>query len=165
MYSGNFHKWLCAPKGSAFLHVRPEHHDIVDPLVISHGWHAGSDFVERNEWGGTRDIAPFLTVPAAIEYQREHAWDNVRARCHKLAATAQAQLSDYYGLTPLSCDQFAQMVTVPLPDCDVEAVKERLYKEYRIEVPVGIFIDQCGIRISVQAYTIRPTRSPSSSRR
>ena len=57
MYSGNFHKWLCAPKGSAFLHVRPEHHNWIDPLVVSHGWVAGSDFVERNEWSGTRDIA------------------------------------------------------------------------------------------------------------
>ena len=152
MYSGNFHKWLCAPKGSAFLHVRSEHHDIIDPLVISHGWYAGSDFVERNEWGGTRDIAPFLTVPAAIEYQREHNWDTVRARCHQFAATAQAQLCDHYGLPPFSCDQFAQMVTIPLPDCDVVAVKERLYEEYRIEVPVVKFIGQCGIRISVQAY-------------
>lgn len=152
MYSGNFHKWLCAPKGSAFLHVRSERHDVIEPLAVSHGWTAGSDFVERNEWSGTRDIAPFLTVPAAIEFQRAQAWDRVRADCHELAAAAQRQLCDHYGLPPLSRDQFAQMVTVPLPNCDAAAVQQRLYAEHGIEVPVGEFAGQCGIRISVQAY-------------
>lgn len=151
MYSGNFHKWLCAPKGSAFLHIRAEHHDWIDPLVVSHGWTAGSDFVEQNEWGGTRDIAPFLTVPAAIDYQRAHDWHRVRAACHELAAKAQDDLCDHYGLQPLSRDQFAQMVTIPLPDCDSAAVKTRFY-EHHIEVPVGEFAGQCVIRISVQAY-------------
>ena len=152
MYSGNFHKWLCAPKGSAFLHVRPEHHDIIEPLAVSHGWTAGSDYVERNEWSGTRDIAPYLTVPAAIEYQRAHGWDRVRAECHELAARAQHELCDRYGLPSLSRDQFAQMVTIPLPPCDAAAIQQRLYSEHRIEVPLGEMAGFCGIRISVQAY-------------
>ena len=152
IYSGNFHKWLCAPKGSAFLHARREHHDWIDPLVVSHGWVEGSGLVERNEWSGTRDIAPYLTVPAAIEYQRVHDWERVRADCHALAARAQKELCERYGLPPLSRDQFAQMVTIPLPHCDAAAVKERLYAEHRIEVPLGELAGQCGIRISVQAY-------------
>ncbi len=152
IYSGNFHKWLCAPKGSGFLHARAEHHDWIDPLAVSHGWAAGSDFVERNDWGGTRDIAPFLTVPAAIDYQRDHQWDRVRAACHALADAAQRELCAHYGLQPLSRDQFAQMVTVPLPACDGAAVQKQLYDEYRIEAPVGEFAGQGGIRISVQAY-------------
>lgn len=152
IYSGNFHKWMCAPKGSGFLHVRREHHPMIEPLVISHGWRAGSGFVERNEWGGTRDIAPFLTVPSAINFLREHDWDRVRADCHRLAARAQAQICARYGLQPYSRDQFAQMVTIPLPDCDVSAVKDRLYDEFHIEVPLGIYAGRCGIRVSVQAY-------------
>ncbi len=152
MYSGNFHKWLCAPKGAGFLQVRPEHHAMIEPLVISHGWCEGNGFVERNEWGGTRDIAPFLTVPAAIDYLRDNNWNKVRADCHRLAAQAQTQLCDRYGLQPFSRNQFAQMVTIPLPDCDAAKVKTELYDTYRIEVPVGSFGGQCGIRLSVQAY-------------
>ncbi|MCY3779748.1 MAG: aminotransferase class V-fold PLP-dependent enzyme [Chloroflexi bacterium] len=152
IYSGNFHKWMCAPKGSGFLHVRPEHQAMIDPLVISHGWREGSGFVERNEWGGTRDIAPFLTVPAAIDFLREHDWDKVRARCHKLAARAQAEICARYGLRPLSRNQFAQMVTIPLPECKAAAVKEQLYDTYGIEVPIGRYFDRCGVRVSVQAY-------------
>ena len=151
-YSGNFHKWMCAPKGSGFLHVRREHHELIEPLVISHGWREGSGFVERNEWGGTRDIAPFLTVPDAIDFLHEHDWDKVRARCHQLAARTQAEICARYGLWPLSCDHFAQMVTIPLPDCDIVKVKEELYDTYGIEVPVGKYFDRCGIRVSVQAY-------------
>ena len=152
IYSGNFHKWLCAPKGSAFLHVRPEHHDLIDPLVISHGCYPGSDFVERHDWQGTRDIASYLTVPAAIEYQRANNWESVRLACHQLAASAQTRLCEHFGTQPYSVDQFAQMVTIPLPDCDAADVQRRLYGDYRIEVPVGKFNDQCGIRVSVQAY-------------
>ena len=152
VYSGNFHKWVCSPKGSAFLHVRAEHHDLIDPLIVSHGGHADADFRERHEWQGTRDIAAYLTVPAAIEFQREHHWHRVRATCHQLAADAQARLCEHFELEPLSQRQFAQMVTIPLPDCDAAAVKQRLYDEFRIEAPVGRFEDQCGIRLSLQAY-------------
>ena len=100
----------------------------------------------------TRYRQPYLTVPAAIEFQREHNWDRVRAECHELAVMAQRQLCDHFGLPPLSQNQFAQMVTIPLPNCDAAAVQKRLYAEHRIEVPLGEFAGQCGIRVSVQAY-------------
>lgn len=152
MYSGNFHKWLCAPKGAAFLHVRQEHHEMIDPLVISHGWRADADFNERHEWQGTRDISAYLTVPTAIDYQQKHHWRQIRADCHALARWTQAQLCDRFGLEPLSADRFSQMVTVPLPECDAAAVQKRLYAEFKIEVPVGRFEGDCGIRVSFQAY-------------
>lgn len=152
MYSGNFHKWLCAPKGSGFLHVRPQHQALIDPLVISHGVYEGSDFVERNEWLGTRDIAAFLTVPAAIDFQRQHDWPAVIAECHRLAALAQSRLCDCFGLAPYSEHQFSQMVTIPLPDCDVELIRRQLYDQHRIEAPLVAFQDRCGIRVSVAAY-------------
>ncbi len=152
IYAGNFHKWLCAPKGAGFLHVRREHHDWLEPLVISHGWRAGSDFVERNEWGGTRDIAAFLTVPAAIDFLRMHDWVSLVAGCHDLAAQAQDRICQRYDLESYSQEQFAQMVTIPLPACDATQMKAQLYDEYRIEIPVGMFMGRCGLRLSVAVY-------------
>ena len=74
-YSGNLHKWLMSPKGSAFLYARKEMQHLVEPLVVSWGWEAEkpgpSRFVDEQEWTGTRDIAAFLSVPAAIQFQRE----------------------------------------------------------------------------------------------
>ncbi len=152
IYAGNFHKWLCAPKGAGFLHVRREQHDWLEPLVISHGWRDDSDFVERNEWGGTRDIAAFLTVPAAIDFLQMHDWDSLVADCHDLAAQAQDHICQRYDLEPYSQEQFAQMVTIPLPACDAAQMKARLYDEYRIEIPLGMFMGRCGLRLSVAAY-------------
>src|SRR3970282_2315725 len=56
VYAGNCHKWLCAPKGSAFLWARPEHQGWIEPLVISWGYHEEADFGERHGWTG--DNAP-----------------------------------------------------------------------------------------------------------
>ena len=151
-YSGNFHKWLCSPKGSAFLHVRKEHHHMIVPNTISHGWYEGADFFTQNEWQGTRDVAAYLTVPTAIEFLQENNWEQVRADCHELAVMTQSRLCDNFGLDPISENQFSQMVTIPLPDCDLEEVKNRLYDEFNIEVPMTALDDKPHIRVSFQAY-------------
>ncbi len=154
-YTGNCHKWLCAPKGSGFLHARREHHAALEPLVISWGWLPDSDFVKQNQWQGTRDIAAFLSVPAAIDFQREHNWDMVQAECHSLASAARGRISSLFDLTPVQPDStewFMQLVTVPLPDCDPIVVKAQLYDNYRVEVPLTAYNGQNLIRVSFQGY-------------
>ena len=156
VYSGNCHKWLCAPKGSAFLHVRAEHHRWVEAMIVSWGW-ADTDatFVKRNQWQGTRDIAAFLTVPAAIDYQAANDWDAVRARCHDLASACRRQIGELTGLEPIcpdSPDWFAQMVACRLPPVDRVDLKRRLYDEFRVEAPLTGSAEGDMIRVSFQAY-------------
>src|SRR5206468_11961061 len=64
-YTGNCHKWLCAPTGAAFLYARHTTHAGIDPLVVSWGWQTdgSATFVDQLEWQGTRDIAAYLSVP------------------------------------------------------------------------------------------------------
>lgn len=154
VYSGNFHKWLCAPKGAAFLHVRRALHPVVEPLVISWGWGAGNDFVTQNQWQGTRDVAAFLSVPSAIEFQRQNDWTAVYARCHALAAATREQVAACSGLAPLAVgdDWFGQMVSLPLPESDIEALKTALYEQYRIEIPILRWGGRVLARASFQAY-------------
>ncbi len=162
-YGGNLHKWLCAPKGAGFLYARPESQNLLKPLVVSWGYESespsGSQFVDHHEWWGTRDVAAFLSVPAAIEFQEKHDWNRVRAACHELAKEAQSRICEWTGLPPLHADAdgwFGQMVSVPLPvDADLAALKVRLYDGYRIEVPLIEWNGRKLVRVSIQGYNTR----------
>jgi isopenicillin-N epimerase len=161
-YGGNLHKWLCAPKGAGFLYARPEMQHLLKPLVVSWGYESitpgASVFVDQHEWWGTRDIAAFLSVPAAIKFQQDHDWAAVRIECHELLKDAQRRICEMTGLAPLhasrqSDDWFAQLAAAPLPvNTDLAVLKTRLYDEYRVEVPLIEWKDRKLIRVSVQGY-------------
>lgn len=155
-YTGNCHKWMCTPKGSGFLYVRPEFHAAIEPLIISWGWTDDATFVQRNQMQATRDPAAYLAVPAGIEYLEAHNWEEVRARCHALGVELREQIADWSDQQQLAPESFfGQMFTAPLPPCDPQVVKERLYNEYHIEVPVMTFKDRQYVRVSFQGYTTR----------
>jgi len=161
-YSGNLHKWLCSPKGAGFLYARPEVQDVLEPLVVSWGYEAekpgSSQFVDYQEWQGTRDVAAFLSVPAAIEFQIKHDWDKVQEACHVLAVEVEARICKLTGLPSLYSDDawFAQMISAVLPvGTDIVALKEFLYAERRIEVPLMEWNGKKLIRISIQGYNSR----------
>ena len=158
-YGGNLHKWLCAPKGAGFLYARPEVQHLLKPLVVSWGYESeapsGSTLVDYHEWMGTRDLAAFLSVPAAIEFQEKHDWDRVRADCHGLAREALNQIETLTGIPSYYPDDswYVQMFAAPLPDSiNVLQFKTRLYDKYRIEAPVHEWNEKKLIRISIQGY-------------
>lgn len=162
-YGGNLHKWLCAPKGAGFLYARPEVQSMLKPLIVSWGYESetpgDSQFIDYNEWWGTRDISAFLAVPMAIQFQQEQAWAEVRAACHRLAVETWQRLHDLTGQAPLHSDPdtwFAQMAIATLPaDSDLVSLKSRLYDEYRIEIPLIAWNEKKLIRLSVQGYNSR----------
>lgn len=160
VYSGNCHKWMLAPKGSAFLHVRRELQHLIEPLVVSWGWESeepsDSQFVDWHEWTGTRDISAFLSVPAAIRFMEQHDWRAVSNRCgellrdfvpHILGATGQEELS------PATAEWFTQMASFVIPTNDWEGLKTRLYDKHQIEAPTIWWNDRTLLRISVNAYS------------
>ncbi|HEY9153205.1 MAG TPA: aminotransferase class V-fold PLP-dependent enzyme [Anaerolineales bacterium] len=158
-YGGNLHKWLCAPKGAGFLYARPEVQPLLKPLVVSWGYESeapsGSTLVDYHEWMGTRDLSAFLSVPAAIEFQKKHDWDRVRADCHGLAREALNQIEKLTEIPSYYPDDswYAQMFAAQLPDSvDVLKFKARLYDKYRIEAPVHEWNGKKLIRISIQGY-------------
>ena len=161
-YLGNCHKWLCAPKGAGFLYARPERQQLLDPLIISWGWEAerpgASRFLDHYEWAGTDDPAAYLSVPAAIAFQREHDWSRVRAACHQLVGEARDRLEAITGLPQLAPDSvewWGQMASIPLPGTDAHRIKEALWDDHKIEIPVMLRDGQIYTRISIQAYNRR----------
>lgn len=167
-WSGNLHKWLNCPKGSAFLYARREVQHLIEPLVVSWGWNRGDEvaglldlgdsksrFIDEQEWQGTRDPAAFLSVPAAIRFQADHNWPQVRHDCHELLQEARRRIEELTGLPPICPDSpewYAQMAAFLLPACDGAALKRRLYDEYRVEVPITEWRDRQLVRVSVQGY-------------
>lgn len=159
-YVGIAHKWLCAPKGTAFLYAKPSMQDLLNPLVISWGWEprnpGPSKFVEFHEWQGSRDISAYLAVPDAIKFQEDHDWSRVRSRCRELAMFAQAEVGRLVNIPawhPPSPEWHGQVVCAPLPAKvdDVELLR-RLRYEYQIDVSLDRFREIPRVRISIQAY-------------
>ncbi len=156
-YLANCHKWLASARGAGFLYARPEMQALLEPLVVSWGWESempsGSEFQDWFGWLGTDDPSPYLSVPMAIEFQREHDWPTVRQECHRLAAWTRervAELTEMEHICPE--DWFGQMCVLPLPVGTLDKLGTRLWDEYHIEIPHIRWNGREFVRISIQAY-------------
>jgi len=161
-YVGNCHKWLMAPKGSAFLHARREMQDRLRPLLTSHRLSDDTPpelrFCRTHERRGTRDMAAFLAIPEALAFGREQNWDAVRWACHELLIETIQRAVDAFGaqsLVPPSREWFAQMALVPLPPCDAGTLSRVLWQAHRVEVPVLGYRGRSYLRLSIQGYNSR----------
>jgi isopenicillin-N epimerase len=170
-YVGHGHKWLCAPKGAAFLHVRRDRQETVRPTVISHGANAVLPGVSRFrlefDWAGTDDPTPALCLPAAIRFLGgllPGGWDALRARNRALAVDARRLLCAAVGTAPPSPDALiGALAAVPLPDDPslpaptfgvLDPLQVELYERFKIEVLVNAFpaAPRRVMRISAHAY-------------
>ncbi len=152
-YTGNCHKWMCAPKGSAFLYAKKTYQATMQPAFISWGYH-DARFTQRIEMQGTRDPAASLTVPAALHYIEAHNWAAMQEESRALIESVWHKFHAITGQQPIAQpDWFAQMVAVPLPpSTDTVELKARLYDDYQIEVPVHRWLDIPLIRVAIQGY-------------
>ena len=135
-YTGNAHKWLCAPKGAAFLHVRRNLQPSVHPAVISHGYapEAGSArFRAEFDWTGTSDPTPFLSVGAALDFVGgllPGGWPDVMATNRALALEARSILCAAVGTQPAAPESMiGSIASVPLPAAAPGSPAERLDHE------------------------------------
>jgi isopenicillin-N epimerase len=173
-YTGNLHKWVCAPKGAAFLWAREDKQAALQPAVISHGNNrprpGHTAFQDRFDWAGTSDPTPWLCVGEAIRWMGSllpGGWRELRTRNHHLAITARRLLTARFEVaTPCPERLLGAMATIPLParfqgvaptgKLDPEQVQ--LYDHFGLEVPfnrVGEPALRC-LRISAQLYNSRP---------
>lgn len=160
-YIGNCHKWLMAPKGSAFLYARPDKQPLVNPLIVSWGsgenkiFSTGSEFLDHLQWWGTKDPSAYLTVPTAIKFQSDHKWINVGEGCHELAEQAMDRICQLVKRDSLYMDNksFNQMAISPLPRIsNLTQLKLDLLNDYSVEIPFVEWNNQQFIRVSIQGY-------------
>lgn len=169
-YTANCHKWLCAPKGAAFLHVRRDRQQQVRPLVISHGATAPrpdrSRFRQELDWVGTDDPSAYLTVPDAIRFLQQllpGGLEALLAHNHALALQARGVLCTALGIEPPAPDEMlGSMVTLPLPAdlvpaaaaAGMDPLQELLFRQHGVEVPVFVWpsSERRWLRFTAQAY-------------
>jgi isopenicillin-N epimerase len=156
--AGNLHKWYFAPRGCALLWVRPERAAALHPTVISHGY--GDGLAAEFGWTGTRDVTPYLSVPAALSFHHSLGGRSLMERNRALAAEAAALLAGAWGTEAagLPHQRFA-MTALRVPGSERCATEEaarhlhgRLLQRHRIQVPVFPFAGALWLRISAQAY-------------
>ena len=168
--TSNCHKWLCAPKGTAFLHVRKDLQSQIHPLTISHGmsFPLGDTTRFRHEfdWTGTRDLTGHCTLPVLIDRMAklvEGGWSSIMKRNHDLAIEGRNILCQRLGISaPCPEDMISCIATLPLPSSssggiplhEPDPLHETLQKKYGIQIPVWSWESPQGryIRISAQLY-------------
>jgi isopenicillin-N epimerase len=165
-YGGNCHKWLCAPKGTGFLHAAPEVQDRLRHVFV--GWGYSREGRTRGDdggllingrpamWGletcGTRDLACFAAVAAAVDHQDAIGKDRVALRGRRLAAYLRDRLSGF---------DWAQLLTPTVPEMSGSISSYHLkgfegldlHKSYRITAPAGKRDgDLTWLRVSTHIY-------------
>ncbi len=161
-YTGNCHKWLCAPKGSAFLYVQPDRQAQIRPLTISHGANSPrrdrSRFRLEFDWMGTPDPTSHLSVPAAVQFMGTllpGGWAELMQTNHHLAIAARAHLCATLDTPPPCPDPLlGSLAVIPLPPGDWQSLHDQLLHRYGIEVPIIPWGNPGGrqVRISAQIY-------------
>ena len=168
-YTGNLHKWVCAPKGAAFLYVRENRRYGVRPIAISHGANSPrtdrSRFWSEFDWTGTFDPSAWLAVPEAIRFVGSLAggWPEVMRRNHALALRGRDILVRALGIPPPAPDDMlGSMAAVPLPDGNAstapslygDPMQDVLLERFKIEVPIVPWPHppKRVLRISAQLY-------------
>jgi isopenicillin-N epimerase len=170
-YTGNFHKWTCAPKGAAMLWVRRDLQPRVRPLVTSHG--ANSPRKDRTrfrlefDWGGTDDPTPYLCVPDAIRFLGgllPGGWPALMAHNRRTALAMRTRLAARLGVElPCPDDMIGTLAALPLPDAPTvdaapsayqTALQTALVERHRVQVPIVVWpaAPRRLVRISAQVY-------------
>jgi isopenicillin-N epimerase len=173
-YTGNCHKWMCAPKSLGFVWAREDKRAGVRPTVISHGANAPVPREQRFrlefDWLGTTDPSAALSLPAAIETLAglvPGGWPEVRRRNRVLVRAGRRRLLEVLGGEPPAPEaMLGSMATVPIPAdapfparqsrsaLDRDPLHEALFRDHAIEVPVLSCPAHPGrmLRISAQLY-------------
>jgi len=160
-YTGNGHKWLCAPKGAAFLHVRRDRQAGLHPCAISHGYSTG--FHGEFDWTGTCDPTPWLCLPESIRFLgelRPGGWPELMAANRALALQARDLLCESFDADPPAPDALlGAMASIPLPEARPGSSAARLgpeglalwFRERGVETWLYSW-PQPVIRVSAQLY-------------
>lgn len=158
-FTGTTHKWLLTPKGSSFLYVKKDKQAEFEPLIISWGYESDtpshSQFLDENEFQGTRDISAFLTLPCAFKFLEENNWKERTDICKQLILEYYPKFCELLNskpICPVTSEFLGQMCSIPINTLKPLELKELLFNKYNIEIPITQLNGNFYIRITLNAY-------------
>ena len=160
-YTASLHKWLCAATGSGFLYAHPRVQPWVQPAVLSWGrLHPGElgAWTDEFNWQGTRDPTSYLTIPTAIDFMETKGLPEFRTYAGSLARYGADLVSEAFGIPrpTLAEDWHGTMCLAELPPGESIPLREALWEQYQIHIPIVEWQDQRLIRISAHWYNSPP---------
>jgi isopenicillin-N epimerase len=165
-YTGNCHKWLCAPKGAAFLYVQRQKQPEIRPLAISHGANSPlthkSRFQLEFDWTGTSDPTAYICVGEVIQFMGlllPGGWDELMQRNHDLVLEGRQTICDALEVKPPCPDEMiGSMAVIPMPKVlesyNHTLLHDQLFDQHKIQAQVvpWVGMHRLLLRISAQLY-------------
>lgn len=174
-YTANCHKWICSPKGSAFLYVRSDKQGVIRPLALSNHAENGKpgrkQFLTEFDFLGTQDYTSLYCIPRAIDVMGSivSGWPEVMTRNHDLCLRGRRLVCNTLGVEPPAPEgMIGSIATIILPAHDAErtkrlrqrpsryhdALQDCLIDKHRIQVPIWGLPNRPErfVRISAQLY-------------
>ncbi|MFJ2949783.1 aminotransferase class V-fold PLP-dependent enzyme [Streptomyces sp. NPDC087226] len=162
-WTGNLHKWGCAPRGTAALVARGPLRDGLYPLIDS--WGAGDPYPERFDQQGTVDATGPLAAPAALDFiDAAWGWAAARRYMDELAAYGARVVGD--ALAALTGTDASVDVGMPVPGMRLvrlpdglagtrlaaDALRDRAPAELGVETAFTSFGGVGYVRLSAHVY-------------
>ena len=157
-YTGACHKWMCAPKGSSFLYVAKNFQNGMSPQIMSWGEKGDdpgpSQFLMDFQWQGTKDMSAFLAIPSSIRFLQKNKWKEKSVISKNLISHLADRLKDILGTESLFKNKnwIGQMISHPLPIDSPVNLKDILWNDFEIEVPIFEWKKRNIIRVSAHFY-------------
>jgi isopenicillin-N epimerase len=162
-FTGNCHKWMCAPKGAALLHVQRDRQKLIRPLTISHGANSArkdrSRFLIEFAWTGTTDPTACLSVPDALRFMETAlpgGWPHVMRRNRALALAARKMLCEALKIAEPCPEEFiGSLAAVPIPAAPANALPGLPFNEYPLQ---DVLREKHGIETAIMSWPAAPQR-------
>ncbi len=163
-FTGNCHKWMCAPKGAALLHVQRDRQHLIRPLTISHGANSArkdrSRYLIEFAWTGTTDPSAFLSVPDALRFMESAlpgGWPQVMKRNRALALAARKHLCAALNMAEPCPEAFiGSLAAVPIPAAPANALPRLPFNEYPLQDALR---EKHGIETAIMSWPAAPQRA------
>lgn len=166
-YGANAHKWLMAPSGCGFLHVRAARKPLLRSLITSWGWGYPPSRREKDSaWGGTfwqrdfefhgvTDRVPQMVLPEVLAFRRRLGGEAAIARRVRFLSDYARSLLAGLGLKPATPENPSlrgAMTAFEIPAAISKDLRERIWKKARIETAVTSAAGKWFLRVSTAGF-------------